>query len=260
MALGILEPVKFSPWATPVVPVLKRDGSIRLCGDYKVTVNRETVTETYPLPRVEDLLSSLAGGKAFSKLDAYQQVVLDDEAKEMVTIHTHKGLYKVNRLPFGVASAPSLFQRIMENILQGLPGVSVYIDDILVTGKTIEEHLSNLKAVLTRLEESGIKLKRNKCSFLLPSVEYLGHHISADGVQPTPEKVEAVQKAPAPKDVSQLKSFLGVVNYYSKFLSDLSSTLAPLYTLLQKDTKWSWGTAQQKAFVEVKKLLLSLER
>ena len=141
-------------------------------------------------------------------------MVLDDEAKEMVTIHTHKGLYKVNYLPFGVASAPSLFQRIIENVLQGLSRVSVYIDNILVTGKKIEEHLSNLKAVLTRLEESGIKLKRKKCSFLLPSVEYLGHRISADGVQPTPEKVEAIQKAPVPKDVSQLKSFLGVVNYY----------------------------------------------
>ena len=121
---GILEPVKFSPWATPVVPILKKDGSIRLCGDYKVTVNRETVTETYPLPRVEDLLATLSGGTAFSKFDlrhAYQQVVLDDQAKQLVTINTHKGLYRVNRLPFGVASAPSLFQRIMENLLQGIP-------------------------------------------------------------------------------------------------------------------------------------------
>ena len=109
--LGILEPVKFSPWATLVVPILKGDGSIRLCGDYKVTVNRETVTETYPLPRVEDLLASLGGGTAFSKLDlkhAYQQVVLDDDSKQLVTINTLKGLYRMNRLPFGVASSPAL--------------------------------------------------------------------------------------------------------------------------------------------------------
>ena len=130
-----------------------------------------------PLPRVEDLLATLSGETAFSKLDlrhAYQQVVLDDQAKQLVTINTHKGLYRVNRLPFGVASAPSLFQRIMENLLQGIPSVSIYLDDIRVTGKSIPDHLSNLEAVLTRLEEAGVKLKRNKCSFLLPSVEFLG--------------------------------------------------------------------------------------
>ena len=123
MNLEILEPVKFSFWATPVVPIRKRHGTIRLCGDYKVTVNRETMTETYPLPKIDDLLASLAGGVVFSKLDlshAYQQVVLDEQSKELVTINTHKGLYRVNRLPFGVSSAPSLFQRIMENLLQGV--------------------------------------------------------------------------------------------------------------------------------------------
>ncbi len=260
VALGILEPVKFSPWGTPVVPIRKKDGSIRLCGDYKITVNRETITETFPLPRVEDLLASLAGGTAFSKLDlkqAYQQVALDDEAKRMVTINTHKGLYQVNRLPFGVASAPSLFQRIMENLLQGIPGVLIYLDDILVTGKTIPEHLQNLDAVLTRLEEAGVKLKQDKCSFLLPSVEFLGHRISAEGIQPTTEKVEAIHKAPEPQDITQLRSFLGAVNYYHKFLPDLSTVLAPLYHLLQKNTKWSWGPSHSKAFEKVKNLLTS---
>ena len=258
--LGILEPVKFSPWATPVVPILKGDGSIRLCGDYKVTVNRETVTETYPLTRVEDLLASLGGGTAFSKLDlkhAYQQVVLDDDSKQLVTINTLKGLYRVNRLPFGVASSPALFQRIMENILQGIPNVLVYIDDILVTGKSISEHLSNLGAVLKRLEAAGVKLKRDKCSFLLPSVEFLGHHISAKGIQPTEQKIEAIRNAPEPKDITQLKSFLGAVNYYGKFLPDLSTVLAPLYQLLQKNTKWSWGRSQSMAVESVKELLTS---
>ena len=257
---GILEPVKFSEWATPVVPIIKKDGSVRLCGDYKVTVNQATEIDTYPLPRIEDMLASLAGVTAFSKLDlahAYQQVVLCDESKEFVTINTHKGLYRVNRLPFGVASAPSMFQRIMESILHGLPGVSVYIDDILITGKSIEKHLENLEAVLTRLEETGLRLKRDKCAFLLPTVEYLGYKITAQGLQPTLDKVKAVQNAPAPQDVSQLKSFIGLVNYYGKFLPDLPSLLAPLYRLFQKGMKWVWGDEQQKAFEEVKKLLTS---
>ena len=260
VAEGILEPIQFSEWATPVVPVVKKDGSIRLCGDYKGTVNQAAKTDTYPLPRIEDLFASLGGGTIFSKLDlahAYQQVVLDDKSKEMVTINTHKGLYKVNRLPFGVASAPSMFQRIMESIIQGLPQVCVYIDDILVSGKTTEEHVKNLEAVLTRLEEAGLRLRHDKCSFMLSEVEYLGYIISAKGLQPTTKKVEAVQKAPAPTDVSQLKSFLGLINYYGKFLPDLSHVLSPLYRLLQKETKWAWGETQQKAFKEVKSLLTS---
>ena len=247
---------------TYIVPVIKKDGSVRLCGDYKVTVNQASETESYPLPKIDDILASLAGGTLFSKLDlahAYQQIVLDDESKKVVTINTHivKGLYQVNRLPFGVASAPSMFQRIMESILQGLPNVSVYIDDILVTGKTPLEHLSNLDTVLTRLEQAGLRLKRKKCVFLLPVVEYLGYKISAQGIQPTEEKVNAIREAPTPQDVSQLKSFIGLVNYYGKFLPDLSNVLAPLYRLLQKETKWSWGDEQQRAFQEVKKLLTS---
>ena len=258
--LGILEPVKFCPWSTPVVPIRKKDGPIRLCGDYKVMVNREKITETYPLPRVEDLLASLAGGTAFSKLDltqAYQQDFLDDESKEMVTINTHRGLYRVNRLPFGVASAPLLFQHIMENLLQGIPGVLIYIDDILVTGRTIAEHLCNLGSVLVRLEDTGVRLKRSKCSFLMPSVEFMGHCISAKGIQPTLKKVKAVRNAPEPSDVTRLKSFLGTVNYYGKFLPDLFSVLVPLYKLLQNDVKWSWEDTQKISFEEVKSLLTS---
>ena len=257
---GVIERVQFSDWAAPIVPVVKKDGSVRIYGDYKVTINRAAKTDTYPLPLIDDLFAKLSGGTVFSKLDlahAYQQLPLDESSKGYTTINTHKGLYQYTQLPFGVTSAPAIFQRTMENLLQGLPQVSVYLDDILVAGKTEAEHHQNLKEVLTRLEQAGVRLKRSKCSFMLASVEYLGHQISAQGLQPTGEKVKAIKEAPAPKDVSQLKSFLGLVNYYGKFLPHLSNTLAPLYRLLQKETPWLWGTEQEKSFQNAKAQLTS---
>ena len=251
----VLERVEFSNWAAPIVPVVKQDGSVRICGDYKLTVNQVAETDTYPLPKIEDMFASLSGGKTFTKLDllhAYQQVSLDDESKEYTTINTHRGLYRYKRLPFGVASAPSIFQRTIESILQGIPHVTVYIDDILISGTTQEEHLHNLEEVLRRLERANIRLKLCKCAFFLPSVDYLGHRISAQGLQPLSDKVNAIRDAPAPQNVSQLKSFLGSLTYYCKFLPNLSSTLAPLYRLLHKNAHWKWGTEQQEAFKQAK--------
>ena len=256
---GVLTPVAFSDWAAPIVPVLKKDGSVRICGDYRLTVNQAAKLETYPLPKIDDLLTSLAGRKTFTKLDlahAYQQVELEKDSRKFVTINTHKGLFEYTRLPFGVASAPALFQRTMENLLQGLKHVCVYLDDILVTGSSEREHLENLAEVLKRLESAGMRLK---CEFMLPSVEYLGHKISDKGLQPTEGKIKAVVEAPAPQNVSQLKAFLGMLNYYAKFLLNISSRLAPLYKLLQKAVVRSWGAKQQKAFKEAKNALTSAE-
>ena len=235
---------------------MKPDGSIRICGDYKVTLNRVAKTDTYPLPKIEDLFTSLSGGKFFSKMDlasAYLQIPLDEQSKEYTTINTHKGLYCYNRLPFGVASAPSIFQRTMENILQGINHVCVYLDDILVTGATKQEHLQNLDEVLSRLEAAGMRLKYDKCAFLLPAVEYLGHKISAQGLQPTDEKIQAINNAPAPTDVSQLKSFLGLVNYYCKFLPNLSNTLAP-YTESFRKMPCGFGDPKRRKFFKQQKL------
>ena len=237
---GVIRHVEFAQWAAPMVPIVKVDGSIMICGDYKLTVNRAAKTDSYPLPRIEDLFASLSGGQLFSKLDlahAYQQIPLDEKSQLFTTINTHKGLYCYNRLPFGVASAPAIFQRAIETILQGIPHVCVYLDDILITGENDDEHLQTLETVLSLLEKAGIRLKHKKCSFMLTAIEYLGHKISAQGLQPTSEKVQAIHEAPAPKDVTQLKSFLGLLNYYCKFLPTLSTTLAPLYGLLQQQIK-----------------------
>ena len=152
---GILRPVEFSNWAASIVSVLKNDGSVRICGDYKLTINQAAKFDTYPLPRIEDLLASLDGGKSFSKLDlahAYQQIQLEEESRKYVTVNTHKGLFQYTRLPFGVASAPAVFQRTMENLLKGLNNVCIYLDDILVTGSSERDHLENLATVLEKLE------------------------------------------------------------------------------------------------------------
>ena len=132
-----------------------------------------------------------------------------EKPKQYVTINTHKGLYRYNRLPFGVSASPSIFQRTMENLLQGIPHVSIYLDNILITGTTETEHLNTIDEVL---KTAGLKIKQNKCGFLLSSVEYLGHKISAKGLQPTEEKVQAIKEAPPPSSVSQLHSFIGLVN------------------------------------------------
>ena len=258
---GTIEPVEFAEWAAPIVAVLKRDrNSVRICGDFSVTVNPVSKLDRYPIPKVEDLLARLSKGKHFSKLDlsqAYQQLPLEEDSKKYVVINTHRGLFRYTRLPFGISSAPAIFQRVIESILQGIEGVIVYLDDILITGKTTEAHLKALDEVLSRLDTAGLRVKRSKCEFMKPSVTYLGHRIDVDGLHPLPDRVTAIREAPAPKSVSQLKSYLGMLTYYSKFLPNLSTLLHPLYQLLKKDVEWTWGVAQAKAFTVSKDLLVS---
>jgi hypothetical protein len=260
--LGVIEKVNYSDWAAPIVPVPKADCSVRICGDYKVTVNPVLQVDQHPVPKVEDLFASLAGGKKFTKLDlshAYQQVLLAPESRKYVTINTHKGLYRYNRLPFGIASAPAMFQQTMEKILQGLPMVVVYIDDILISGHTNEEHLENLEKVLQRLQQYGLRLKREKCFFLQSSVEYLGYIIDAEGLHATPEKIDAIVNAPPPGNVQELRSFLGLVNYYGKFIQNLSTLAHPLNNLLRHSTAWNWNQECENAFQQLKQKLASAE-
>ena len=240
--------------------LMKGDESIRICGEFKRTINRSTRTEVYPLPRIDELFASLSGGQTFTTLDlsrAYLQLELEEESQELVTINTHKGLYKYTRLPFEVASAPAIFQRTMKLLLQGLPMMCVHVDDIIISGKTPEEHLHNLNEVLQCLESAGLHLKKEKCSFCHPEVDYLGHTISAKGLTPLPSKIRAITEVSQPGNVTQLKAFLRLVSYYAKFLPDRAAKLAPLYQLLQKDKQWEWSDEQERSFQEVKRSLSS---
>ncbi|XP_031422660.1 uncharacterized protein K02A2.6-like [Clupea harengus] len=259
---GVLEPVSVSEWATPIVPVIKKNGSIRICGDFKVTVNPVLEVEQYPLPLIEDLFAGLAGGKKFSKIDlsqAYLQMHVAEQSRKQLTINTHKGLYRYFRLPFGITSAPSLFQRAMDQVLSGLSGVQCYLDDILVTGKTEEEHLRNLEATLQRLKEYGLRVRKAKCEFFKSSVEYLGHVIDAQGLHKAPSKVRAITGAPAPQNVSQLRSYLGLLNYYGKFIPNLASMLKPLHQLLCQDKVWKWTAQCDQVFAQTKEALVKSE-
>ena len=257
---GIIRPRESAEWAAPIVAVPKADGSIRICGDYKVTANKAIVCETHPIPRSEDLFSTMAGGISFTKLDllhAYLQLQLDDKAKDYLVVNTHKGLFEYTRMPFGITSAPAIFQRTMDNLLQGMKHVVVYIDDILITGETEEEHLNTLNEVLTRLESAGVRLKQSKCAFMVPEVVYLGHKISKEGLKPTDDKVQAITNMPQPNNMSKLRAFLGMVNFYGKFLQNLSTVLAPLYRLLRKGVQWKWQSPEKEAFEAAKALLKS---
>ena len=233
---------------------------MRICGDFRLTVNPVSKLDRYPIPKVEDLFAKLSKEKCFTKLDlsqAYQQLPLEEESKKFVVINTHKGLFQYTRLPFGISSAPGIFQRVMESLLQGIKGVVVYLDDILITGASEEAHLQTLDEVLSRLEKAGLRVKGKKCEFMRPSVTYLGHRIDAAGLHPLQDKVQAIKEAPEPKSVTELKSYLGMLTYYGKFLPNLSSTLHPLHKLLKKDAPWSWTAEQRKAFAASKDLLTS---
>ena len=220
------------------------------------------------MPKIEEVHNKMAGGKTFTELDlshAYEQIiirilfkmVLDDASKDVVTINTHRGLYRYNRLPYGVSSAPGIFQRTMKSLLNGIPYTGILLDNILISGPTDEKHLQNLEEVMKRLSEAGLRLKKSKSRFMQPTLECLGYRIDETGIYPVEAKVKAVQEAPTPTNVTELKAYLGLLNFYGKFLPNLSAELEPLYQLLRKNQRWKWNTEQIRAFERSKTLLQS---
>ncbi|XP_060607830.1 uncharacterized protein K02A2.6-like [Ruditapes philippinarum] len=255
-----VEKVTHSEWATPIVPVPKSNVDIRICGDFKVTINPVLEVDQHPLPQIEHIFASLGKGKKFSKIvlkNAYLQLEVDDESKKLLKISIHKGLFRYNRLVFGVASAPAIFQRLIEQIMEDIPNVQVILDDMIITGSDDKEHLEILEQVLKRLDEYGLRVNVEKCKFMEPKVEFCGHEIDADGLHKTDAKIAAIVNAPEIKNVKDLRSFLGLVQYYAKFLENLSTILHPLHQLLQKNARWKWTSDCDKAVQTVKKMITS---
>uniref|UniRef100_W6NBQ2 RNA-directed DNA polymerase n=1 Tax=Haemonchus contortus TaxID=6289 RepID=W6NBQ2_HAECO len=253
-------PVDHSEWAAPIVAVQKKIGSIRLCADYSTGLNDALEQHQHPLPTPDDIFTKLNGGRYFSQLDlaeAYLQLEVDDDSKQLLTINTHRGLFRFNRLPFGVKPAPGIFQQCINALIAGLDGTAAYLDDILVTGRTIDEHNTRLNAALQRNQDYGFRIRPEKCTFSQTEINYLGFVINAQGRRPDPDKIKAIQKMPAPKDVSQLRAFLGLINFYGKFVKDLHNLRAPLDALTKKDAVYTWTPECQSSFDKIKATLSS---
>ncbi|XP_063835986.1 uncharacterized protein K02A2.6-like [Ostrinia nubilalis] len=254
---GVIEPVDCSDWASPLVPINKPDGTLRICADYKSTLNPSLLVDRYPLPKIEDVLVNLNGNLYFSKIDlsqAYNQIELDD-SKKYTVINTHRGLFRYNRLVYGLASSVGIFQRIMTNLLCDIPNVQVFLDDIIVGGRSRAAHLRALESIFQRLKSYGLKLKKSKCVFFAKEVTYLGYVVSKEGTRPDASKIEAIVKMEQPQNVPDLRSFLGTVNFFGRFVKNLSPMLSPLYTLLRKGVEWNWDSECELAFNSVKQQL-----
>lgn len=257
---GIITHVDYSEWAAPIVVVRKANGSIRICGDYSTGLNNALMSHQYPLPLPEDIFASLSNCSIFSQLDlsdAFLQVEVDENCRDLLTINTHRGLFRYNRLPPGVKAAPGAFQQLMDTMVAGLAGVAVYLDDIVVGGKDMADHDTNLHAVLKKVQEYGFTLRAAKCSFRKTQIKYLGHLLDAKGLRPDPEKISAIIKLQPPTDVSGVRSFLGAINYYGKFVHNMRMLRQPLDELLKEERVFRWTPQCQQAFEQFKKILSS---
>ena len=248
-----------SPWAAPVVLARKKDGTWRFCVDYR-KLNAVTVRDVYPLPRIDDALDALAGAKLFTTLDAwtgYWQIPLDEADRAKTAFITQNGLYEFKGMPFGLVNAPASFQRIMNLTLHSLTWKTclVYLNDIIVFSNTFDEHLTRLTEVLDRLRGANIHLKLPKCTFCVDTVQYLGHIVSASSVAPDPDKIKRMVDMAAPRNVTEVRSFLNFAGYYRRFIRDFAKFTVPIATLLKKDVVFSWNDECEKAFSHIKSLL-----
>lgn len=262
---GIIEP-SMSPWSSPIWVVPKKldasgERKWRIVIDYR-RLNDITVGDSYPIPQISEILDQLGQCKYFSTLDlasGFHQLLINEDDAPKTAFSVPQGHYQFNRMPFGLKNAPATFQRLMNTALSGLQGVRcfVYLDDIVIYSHDLSSHIENLSSVFQRLRDFNLKLQPDKCEFLRREVAYLGHVITENGVKPNPEKTKAVTEFPTPKSPKDIKSFLGLVSYYRRFIPDFSKIAKPLTLLLKKDSPFLWENKQQLAFDELKHKLTS---
>ena len=255
VSLGVIAPVdKPTPWVSQLVVTEKKSGALRVCIDPR-ELNKALQRERFTLPVLEDSLHELGESRVFSKADlasGYWHVKLDEESSLLTTFQTCHGRFRWLRLPFGTCVSSEIFQKRLQEALGDLKGLIVVADDIVIYGKTQDEHDANLRRFLERCREIGIKLNRSKFQTGLNSIDFLGHRITQSGLEADPEKVRAITEMPVPTNVSELRRFLGMTNYLAKFAPMMSDTLQPLQNLLQKDVPFIWSKTQQDAFCEAK--------
>ncbi|KAG8485970.1 hypothetical protein CXB51_019321 [Gossypium anomalum] len=255
---GFVRP-SFSPWGAPVLFVKKKDGSMRLCVDYR-QLNKVTIKNKYPLPRIDDLFDQLKGATWFSKINlrsGYYQLRVKESDVPKTTFRTRYGHYEFLVMPFGLTNAPAVFMDLMNHIFRPYLDkfVVVFIDDILIYSKDDTEHAEHLKIVLQTLRDKQLYAKFSKSEFWLREVGFLGHIISGDGIRVDPSKISAIVDWKPPKNVTEVRSFLGLAGYYRRFVNGFSIIVAPITRLLQKDVKFEWTEECQQSFEELKKLL-----
>ena len=252
---GIIEP-STSPYGAPCLFVSKPDGSLRMCVDYRA-LNKVTVKNKYPLPRIDDLLDQLHGATVFSSLDlqsGYHQIRIKDEDVPKTAFKTPMGLYQFRVLAFGLTNAPATFQNVMNDVFRKHLGkfVLVYLDYILIFSKTAEEHEQHLKKVLKLLRKHDLYAKMSKCEFNTAELQFLGHIVGRGGIKMDPKKTAAIADWPVPADVHQLRSFIGLATYFRRFVQGFSKLVSPMTDLLKGSTKWDWSQACQTSFEQTK--------
>ena len=257
--LNVIQKVSYpTDWVSNIVVVEKKQGSIRLCLDPK-NLNWAIKREHFHLPTIEDIMARMPNAKVFSKLDAssgYWQIEVDDKSADLLTFNTPFGRYRFNRLPFGVWSVSEIFGKsIYENIVEGLEGVANIQDDIIVWGSTKVEHDQRLQGVLERIRKANLKLNKDKCQFGVNELKFVGHVFSGEGVKADPEKIEAILQMPSPQDKTELRRFMGMINYLGKFVPNLSDITALLRQLLEKDFMWTWSDKHEECIELLKKLM-----